>query len=112
MNSDLSLLVRSANPVPTVDHLGDEEFSAALAAIEISLAEHPKWAVPFLRRLRMRPVAVFAAAMTIVVLMVAIPLLLIHSFVQGRANNLITNLDEIAADLFAKGRVEEAADAG
>jgi len=76
MNSDLSLLVRSANPVPTVDHLGDEEFSAALAAIEISLAEHPKWAVPFLRRLRMRPVAVFAAAMTIVVLMVAIPLLL------------------------------------
>lgn len=44
-------------------------------------------------------------------LSVAIPLLLIHSFVQGRANSLITNLDEIAADLFAQGRAEEAAHA-
>jgi len=44
-------------------------------------------------------------------LSVAIPLLLIHSFVQGRANHLITNLDEIAADLFAKGRAEDAAHA-
>ena len=41
-----------------------------------------------------------------------IPLLLIHSFVQGRANTLITNLDEVAADLFAKGRAQEVADAG
>ena len=45
-------------------------------------------------------------------LSVAIPLLLIHSFVQGRANNLITNLDEIAADLFAKGRAEDVVHAG
>jgi len=45
-------------------------------------------------------------------LSVAIPLLLIHSFVQGRANNIITNLDEVAADLFARGRAEEASHAG
>ena len=40
-------------------------------------------------------------------LAVAIPLLLIHSFIQGRANNLITELDETAADLFARGRSED-----
>jgi biopolymer transport protein ExbB len=45
-------------------------------------------------------------------LSVAIPLLLIHSFVQGRANNLITALDETAADLFARGRAGETAHAG
>lgn len=45
-------------------------------------------------------------------LSVAIPLLLIHSFVQGRANNLITALDETAADLFARGRADAAAHAG
>lgn len=38
-------------------------------------------------------------------LAVAIPLLLIHSFIQGRTNSLITDLDETAADLFAKARV-------
>ena len=43
----------------------------------------------------------------------AIPLLLIHSFVQGRANALITTLDETAAELFAEGRTHrEAAHAG
>ncbi len=40
-------------------------------------------------------------------LSVAIPLLLIHSFVQGRANNLISQLDETAAELFAQGRTGE-----
>jgi biopolymer transport protein ExbB len=37
-------------------------------------------------------------------LAVAIPLLLIQSFVQGRANALIATLDETAAELFAEGR--------
>jgi len=37
-------------------------------------------------------------------LAVAIPLLLIHSFAQSRANTLITELDEIAADVFAGSR--------
>ena len=37
-------------------------------------------------------------------LSVAIPLLLIHSFVQGRVNALIAVLDETAAELFARGR--------
>jgi biopolymer transport protein ExbB len=35
---------------------------------------------------------------------VAIPLLLIHSFAQSRANTLITELDEMAADVFANSR--------
>lgn len=38
-------------------------------------------------------------------LAVAIPLLLIHSFAQSRANTLITELDEMAADVFASSRV-------
>ena len=38
-------------------------------------------------------------------LAVAIPLLLIHSFAQSRANTLITELDELAADVFARSRV-------
>jgi biopolymer transport protein ExbB len=38
-------------------------------------------------------------------LAVAIPLLLIHSFAQSRANTLITELDEMAADVFANSRV-------
>lgn len=37
-------------------------------------------------------------------LAVAIPLLLIHSFAQSRANTLITELDELAADVFANSR--------
>ncbi len=37
-------------------------------------------------------------------LAVAIPLLLIHSFAQSRANTLITELDEMAADVFARSR--------
>ncbi len=37
-------------------------------------------------------------------LAVAIPLLLIHSFLQGRANTQITTLDQKATDLFAKQR--------
>ncbi|TNF89735.1 MAG: MotA/TolQ/ExbB proton channel family protein, partial [Gammaproteobacteria bacterium] len=37
-------------------------------------------------------------------LAVAIPLLLIHSFAQSRANTLITELDEMAADVFANSR--------
>lgn len=37
-------------------------------------------------------------------LSVAIPLLLIHSFLQGRVDTLITRLDEAAAELFAAGR--------
>ncbi|MGI9324064.1 MAG: MotA/TolQ/ExbB proton channel family protein [Pseudomonadales bacterium] len=37
-------------------------------------------------------------------LAVAIPLLLIHSFLQGRANTLITRLDQKATDLFATQR--------
>jgi hypothetical protein len=77
VSNDLSVLVRNANPVPTIDHLSDEEFSAALAAIETSLAEHPKRVSPVLQRLRMRPVVVFAAAMAIVALVVAVPLLLL-----------------------------------
>ena len=38
-------------------------------------------------------------------LAVAIPLLLVHSFVQGRANALVAVLDETAARLFADERV-------
>lgn len=38
-------------------------------------------------------------------LAVAIPLLLIHSFAQSRANTLVTELDELAADVFANSRV-------
>ncbi|MCB1670795.1 MAG: MotA/TolQ/ExbB proton channel family protein [Gammaproteobacteria bacterium] len=45
-------------------------------------------------------------------LSVAIPLLLIHSFIQGRTNSLITRLDETAADLFARGRAGDSRDAG
>ncbi len=41
-------------------------------------------------------------------LAVAIPLLLLHSFLQGKANSLIAELDETAADEFAKNRSEEA----
>ena len=37
-------------------------------------------------------------------LAVAIPLLLIHSFLQGRANHVITTLDQTATDLFATQR--------
>jgi biopolymer transport protein ExbB len=37
-------------------------------------------------------------------LAVAIPLLLIHSFAQSRANTLITTLDETAAEIFARSR--------
>jgi len=42
-------------------------------------------------------------------LSVAIPLLLVHSFVQGRVNNLIAVLDETAAELFARGRAGQEA---
>jgi len=45
-------------------------------------------------------------------LSVAIPLLLIHSFIQGRANTLIASLDETAAELFARGRTGEHRHAG
>ncbi len=38
-------------------------------------------------------------------LSVAIPLLLVHSFLQGRVNGLVAQLDETAAELFATGRV-------
>ena len=41
-------------------------------------------------------------------LAVAIPLLLLHSFLQGRANSLITTLDQTATDLFARQRGVEA----
>ena len=41
-------------------------------------------------------------------LAVAIPLLLIHSWLQGRANSLIAQLDETAADQFAQGRADRA----
>lgn len=44
-------------------------------------------------------------------LAVAIPLLLVHSFLQGRANTLSVRLDEIAADLFAAARARNVADA-
>jgi biopolymer transport protein ExbB len=40
-------------------------------------------------------------------LSVAIPLLLIHSFVDGRANDIVTRLDERSADLFARFRPAE-----
>ncbi len=40
-------------------------------------------------------------------LAVAIPILLLHSYLQGRTNSLITRLDEIASDLFATGRAQE-----
>jgi biopolymer transport protein ExbB len=43
-------------------------------------------------------------------LAVAIPLLLIQSFVQGRANALIATLDETAAELFAQGRTHRGSD--
>jgi biopolymer transport protein ExbB len=42
-------------------------------------------------------------------LAVAIPLLLIHSFVQGRANALVAVLDETAANLFAREEIEAVA---
>ncbi len=46
-------------------------------------------------------------------LAVAIPLLLLHSFLQSRANALITTLDQTATDLFASQRGAEAnADVG
>jgi biopolymer transport protein ExbB len=38
-------------------------------------------------------------------LAVAIPLLLIHSFAQSRANTMVTELDEMAAEIFATSRV-------
>jgi len=41
-------------------------------------------------------------------LAVAIPLLLIHSWLQGRANNLLAQLDETAADQFAASRSQQA----
>lgn len=41
-------------------------------------------------------------------LAVAIPLLLVHSFLQGRANSMIAVLDETAADEFARHRSEDA----
>ena len=41
-------------------------------------------------------------------LAVAIPLLLLHSFLQGRANSLIAWLDQTATDLFARQRGVEA----
>lgn len=40
-------------------------------------------------------------------LAVAIPLLLIHSWLQGRANRLIAALDEAAADAFTSGRFSQ-----
>ena len=43
-------------------------------------------------------------------LAVAIPLLLMHSFLQSRANTLATRLDELAADLFAEARSRQASD--
>jgi len=44
-------------------------------------------------------------------LAVAIPLLLIHSWLQGRVNNLVAQLDETAADQFARGRAAQVAHA-
>lgn len=44
-------------------------------------------------------------------LAVAIPLLLIHSWLQGRANSLVAQLDETAADQFAQGRADKVAHA-
>lgn len=44
-------------------------------------------------------------------LAVAIPILLLHSYLQGRTNSLITRLDEIASDLFATGRAQDSAHA-
>ena len=41
-------------------------------------------------------------------LAVAIPLLLLHSFLQGRANMLITTLDQTATNLFAEQRGAQA----
>ena len=37
-------------------------------------------------------------------LAVAIPILLLHSFLQSRANGLINKLDQLATDLFATQR--------
>jgi hypothetical protein len=78
MNNDLGVLVRNANPVPTTDHLTEEEFSAALMAIETSLAKHPKTRrLPsFFHGLRTRPTLVFAAAAVVVAMIIAVPLLL------------------------------------
>jgi biopolymer transport protein ExbB len=45
---------------------------------------------------------------TQLVLAVAIPLLLLHSFLQGRANRLIALLDQTATELFARQRGEGA----
>ncbi len=44
-------------------------------------------------------------------LAVAIPLLLLHSFLQGRTNTMIAQLDETAADEFARNRSEDASHA-
>ena len=41
-------------------------------------------------------------------LAVAIPLLLLHSFLQGRAGRLVAMLDQTATDLFARQTGEEA----
>ena len=43
-------------------------------------------------------------------LAVAIPLLLLHSFLQGRANSTISLLDQTATDLFAQQRAVQAHD--
>ena len=45
-----------------------------------------------------------ASGWAVLGLVVAIPLTLIHSFLQGRVDTLITRLDEAAAELFAAGR--------
>ena len=42
-------------------------------------------------------------------LAVAIPLLLLHSFLQGRANRLTAMLDQTATELFARQRGQGAA---
>ncbi len=78
MNNDLGVLVRNANPVPTTDHLTEEEFNAALMAIETSLAEHPntRRLPSFFHGLRTRPALVFATAAVVVAMIIAVPLLL------------------------------------
>jgi hypothetical protein len=78
MTNDLGVLVRNANPVPTVDHLCSDELDAALAAIETSLAGQAKQlrAMSFFQRFRTRPTVVFVTALAVVVLAVAVPLFL------------------------------------
>jgi len=78
MTNDLGVLVRNANPVPTVDHLSAVEFNAALAAIETSLTGHAKQrrVLSFFQRFRTRPTVVFVTALAAVVLAVAVPLFL------------------------------------